>query len=85
MPAKPTPSGLTEIEIRVIKMLTKRPMRCSDVGSELWYRSGPSISCSNPWSRPAGKIIRGLERKGYVRKVAIPHGHPGGFYWKASR
>lgn len=62
--------GLTDIEKRALAYLATGPKVCSDLGAHLWYgvrtHGGGS---SNPFSRPAGRLLHRLERLGLVRKV----------------
>lgn len=70
---------LTTIEKRVLAILGKGPARPSDIGFDLWYgvrtKGGGS---SNPFTRPAGRVLRRLERMGLVSKS---HDN----YWKLGK
>jgi hypothetical protein len=61
--------ALTHIEKRALAFLATGPKTCNDLGSELWYgvrtHGGGS---SNPFSRPAGRLLHRLLRMGLVRK-----------------
>ncbi len=74
------------IEDRAIHILkTKGEMRAGDLGWELWCettesaRRGTGSHRSNKFCRPAGKLLKRLEKDNRVTHFA----KPGGIYWRA--
>lgn len=67
------------MEKQAINLLGRGPMRPSDLGDALWYgvRTHGGAS-SNPFSRPAGRLLRRLARLGVVSRA---HDN----YWKLGK
>ena len=70
------PLALTALLERALAILRARgPMRGSDLGWELWGettaapRRGTGSECHNKFCRPAGKVLKRLERLGKVIPV----------------
>lgn len=62
---------MREIERKVLALL-KRPMTCNEVGENLWGGTGRNYQCTAPYARPAGKIVRRLQKKGLIRIIIDP-------------
>lgn len=61
---------LTPVEKRALAYLASGPKTCNDLGSHLWYGvKTHGGSSSNPFSRPAGRLLHRLLRMGLVKKV----------------
>lgn len=75
------PKSMKDLEIEVLRILKSSPgLRCGLIGEKLFpevehYRG------SAPFARIAGKVVRGLQRKGLV-EVKIRNGK---FGWFLSR
>ncbi len=61
----PAQRDLTEAEAKMVAELRRRPdQMASMLGNSLW-RTSPHLS-NNAYARQAGKMLRGLERRGIV-------------------
>ncbi len=68
---------MTPIEERAVKALrTDGPMRASDLGQILWgsrRNSGGGSHAHNRFCRPAGRLLKRLERQGLVLGYPTAH------------
>lgn len=61
----------TDIQRRTLLALRACPLTCTELGCELWLQPGQRLPGAsqggNRWTRNAGKVLKGLEKKRLVR------------------
>jgi len=55
------------VDVKILAMLSRRPMKAADVGCELWGALHPYRKPQH-FARPAGRFLRSLERRGLVAR-----------------
>lgn len=65
---------MTESQREMLALLTPEPQRCAGLGERLWHHgrgNQASGTSTCPWARPAGKVLRHLEKLGYAKQKQI--------------
>lgn len=65
-------------ENAAMEHLYRGPLTCAVLGGLLWYGKHPGAygNCSCPFARPAGRVLRGLQKRGLVDTVPYKSGEP---------
>lgn len=73
--APPADAPLTAAERRVLEVLAKSPpLGCGTLGNYVWGHLRRGHVCSAPFARIAGKTVRRLQKRDFVRYVEIGNG-----------
>ncbi|MBV8722465.1 MAG: winged helix-turn-helix transcriptional regulator [Candidatus Eremiobacteraeota bacterium] len=60
---------MTPIEARALRLIIKHgPITCANLGDHLWPDKPRPSSCSCPFARPAGAVVKRLKARGLVER-----------------
>jgi hypothetical protein len=69
---------MTATQLAALKLIVAHgPISCANLGDSLWgiNSNKRSSNCSCPFARPAGKVVKGLVKLGFVERSRQPNEH----------